>query len=745
LGVGSVAPRVLAVNTEANVAHLPGALRAALAQAAPGPDDATGFATLAANIAEVVAQHDTLFGEAIDPETMRWLPSPAKSSGTRFTGRSRELLDLHGLLTGKAEAGQPDARSAAVVDGMGGAGKTVLAIEYPRRFCAAWPGGIVWLSGHGYDRDKPDTSSLSTELSSLAASLDIDTPELRTHTQLRTAIAHRLGSADPLLWIVDDLAPGEPIEDWQAPMPNGTTLVTTRNRSYSGVLQPMHLDQLSEPDAFALLTRGHPPTDPGQKPAAQTICERLGHHALAIDVTRATIKSPDGYQARLDILLAEPIDALTRRAERVSMLPNAHTPYVVATLLASIEALTPNARRLLEIAACFESLPLPTDTLTDVSKTLDPGVRRRLWRRGGGGATSETVGESLDELVDHSLAKEDGNDTTTLHRLVIDITRDLGVSAEPVLAAAEASLTSTLQAISDESNLRRLRPHYLLASSLTVEPASNLPDWLGVYEQAVGNVRLAIDRGEQLVADRERVLVPDHPFTLTSRNNLAHAYRSVGDLGRAIPLFEATLNDRERVLGPDHPDTLTSRNNLAHAYELAGDLGRAIPLFEATLNDRERVLGPDHPNALTSRNNLAGAYRSAGDLGRAIPLFEATLNDRERVLGPDHPNALTSRNNLAGAYELAGDLGRAIPLFEATLNDRERVLGPDHPDTLASRNDLALAWWTSGDHARGLAEMTVAAETADRVLSADHPLAMELRDQADQMKSMLESSESDVS
>jgi hypothetical protein len=43
------------------------------------------------------------------------------------------------------------------------------------------------------------------------------------------------------------------------------------------------------------------------------------------------------------------------------------------------------------------------------------------------------------------------------------------------------------------------------------------------------------------------------------RNNLAGAYESVGDLGRAIPLFEQTLADRTRVLGPDHPDTLTSK------------------------------------------------------------------------------------------------------------------------------------------------------------------------------------------
>lgn len=71
-----------------------------------------------------------------------------------------------------------------------------------------------------------------------------------------------------------------------------------------------------------------------------------------------------------------------------------------------------------------------------------------------------------------------------------------------------------------------------------------------------------------------------------------------------IPLYEATLADCERVLGPDHPDTLISRNNLADAHRSAGDLGRAIPLHEATLADCERVLGPDHPTTKTVRRSL---------------------------------------------------------------------------------------------------------------------------------------------
>jgi hypothetical protein len=42
------------------------------------------------------------------------------------------------------------------------------------------------------------------------------------------------------------------------------------------------------------------------------------------------------------------------------------------------------------------------------------------------------------------------------------------------------------------------------------------------------------------------------------------------------------------MLIPDHPDTLQSQNNLAAAYQEAGRAAEAIALLEQTLADRER-------------------------------------------------------------------------------------------------------------------------------------------------------------
>ena len=70
-------------------------------------------------------------------------------------------------------------------------------------------------------------------------------------------------------------------------------------------------------------------------------------------------------------------------------------------------------------------------------------------------------------------------------------------------------------------------------------------------------------------------------------------------------LYEQTLADCERVLGPDHPSTLTSRGNLAHAYHAARRLSDAVAMSERALADCERVLGPDHPLTRTMRQNLS--------------------------------------------------------------------------------------------------------------------------------------------
>ena len=385
------------------------------------------------------------------------------------------------------------------------------------------------------------------------------------------------------------------------------------------------------------------------------------------------------------------------------------------------------------------------------------GVRRSLIHaaaREGLAGRAGPVPALAPEVADQVLARLAGASLLTFsldgsaviaHRLVMRVIREnlaAGGALTAVCEAAAGLLDGLAASLDERWHEDRAVTRDLVEQIMALdESAARCPPggdldrdmirlrwWAALFLSKLGDTAQAIVVGERLAADQERVLGPDHPDTLTSRNNLAAAYRAAGRLDEAISLNEQVLAARERVLGPDHPDTLASRNNLAVAYRAAGRLDEAISLNEQTLAARERIQGPDHPSTLASRNNLAVAYWEAGRLDEAISLHEQVLAAYERVLGPDHPETQASRDNLALAYRAAGRLDEAIPLHEQALAARERILGPDHPDTLNSRDNLALAYRAAGrlDEAIPLHEQALAAR--ERVLGPDHPDTLNSRD-----------------
>ncbi|MGW6892075.1 tetratricopeptide repeat protein [Streptomyces chartreusis] len=184
-----------------------------------------------------------------------------------------------------------------------------------------------------------------------------------------------------------------------------------------------------------------------------------------------------------------------------------------------------------------------------------------------------------------------------------------------------------------------------------------------------------------------RLLEATHEHYLTQRGG--NRLRELGQLTEAETELRAVLDTCTRELGPEHPTTLTSRNNLALALRDLGQLTEAETELRAVLNLRTRVLGPEHPNTLTSRNSRAHVWRELGQLTEAETELRAVLDTCTRVLGPEHPITLTSRNNLALALRDLGQLTEAETELRAVLNLRTRVLGPEHPNTLTSRGNLA--------------------------------------------------------
>ncbi|MFF2011589.1 FxSxx-COOH system tetratricopeptide repeat protein [Streptomyces sp. NPDC058195] len=631
---------------------------------------------------------------------------PGSASGV-FVGRGDELARLNALLTSSGEAAVTQTAGVGAVHGLGGIGKSTLALHYAHTHRHAYT-VVWWLNASTSEQIVAGLADLAMRLCPQWAA-GADVPE-------RAAWAILWLQWHPgWLLVFDNVEDPRDLRHYLGALPGGHHLATSRTGTGWHTIAPtMPLGLLggeAATDLLCTLALG-PVHTPRQRDEAASLAAALGHLPLALEQAGAYLFETGTPFAAYRSMLGEVMDTATAGVD-----PERTIARIWHHTLAVVERRNPKAITLLEAMAWLAPDAIPRSLLAP----LCPNVRE--------------LGEALGTLHAYNMITFSADRRSAgVHRLVQTVLRhqQLAATAPDALPSGRRNAEHLLhEALPEETapneEFEHLLPHAVALAETTPPspptPAKTVNAWLAVARYLGRQERNAhaVPLRVAILAQRERVLGDTAPDTLVSRNNLANAYRSAGDHTRAIPLFESVLAQRERVLGETNPHTLVSRNNLANAYDSAGDLDRAIPLYEATLAQRERVLGDTHLDTLVSRNNLACAYDSAGEHARAIELHEATLAQRVRALGDTHPSTLISRNGLACAYDSSGDLDRAIPLYEATLAQRVQVLGDTHPSTLISRNNLAYAYRSAGEHARAIALHKVTLAQRERVLGDTHP------------------------
>ena len=673
-------------------------------------------------------------------------PVPARPSRIRFGSRPMEAL---GFVTRSEQEDLFDAVFSAaaprtILAGMHGCGKSQLAAAVAARCVEEeWP-LVAWVNAESHGSVLEGLSELGQRMG--VGETDDRTPETLARRCLRAL--EEAEAADRLV-VFDNV---ERADDLRGFIPQGEGLrvvaTTTKRVDWAQAhWRPIDVGGFEREQSIAMLLGR---TGQSDRDAADAIADALEDLPVAVSQAAATVKrSRCSLSTYLDRLRKYSLEDSVRR------LDGDDYPDAVGS------ALWFAFQSALEEIGKERSLwkTLANRQLGVLALLAASGVPRR-WLEGTDQDSSDRssldASEALSLLVEFSVCQlsEDGA-KATLHRLQGRVIRENWKSEPEERARAEeeaidflssvdttrvrnpkngarrqdaVDLANQLRAVSEQNYSHALfsdprfgnffsstlwhaaelgAPQAVIALSGAVDHLGKIlgddhPDALtsrnnlaGAYKSA-GRLDEAIPLYEQVLADSARLLGDNHPHTLAFCHNLAGAYQAAGRLGEALPLYEEVLADSVRLLGDNHPDTLTSRNNLASAYQQAGRLEEALPLYEEVLADRARVLGDNHPDTLTSRNNLASAYQAAGRLDDAIVLFEGVLADHVRVLGPDHPHTLTFQDNLAGAYQTAGRLDEAIPLYEQVAADRMRVLGDNHPQTLASRNNLAYAYLVTG-------------------------------------------------
>ncbi len=715
--------RVLVVNPEPGLGHV---LEARLLDRRfAGPDQITDLKSLAELIADRAGEVSGPFGTIPATQPARWYGGEGWQGGSvRFVGRLNQLWAIHDQLqrtTGLAAPGAAG-RAVALVSGLGGVGKSLLAAEYAHLFASCYPGGVVWLSAQGNDTGgralAPGQSRPAADaaISQVATALDVNVTGLdpaAVREAVKSALQRR---GERTLWVIDDVPSGigaADLDAWRCPGPPVAELITTRDAT-EGRLARISLDVLDPADALALLI-GDRQLDAGEREQAGLLAAELGYHPLACDVAGLYVRSSTSFAAYREQIAGslETFDELA--AELSSQLPGDHARQITATLATSLNALGSQAWQLLRLASQLALVAIPKGLIAAVFAHLADGADTQSRLVAG----ERDVNRALHDAHGDGLWRFDpGTQNVDVHVLVRQAATILDPQPGQQPATQTAAITELTAALDFAADDVRRHPAIALEAQHARYMASTAPDSdlaallagvdallnkLAEYDFRAGRYASAGDLAQRIYDIDRRVLGDDAPETLKSANNLTETRRAVGDVAGVRDVQQRTYGTLSQVLGDDHPDTLDSAVSLALTLGDLGDLTGARDLQQRTYDTRRRVLGDDHPDTLDSAINLAAALGNLGDNAGARDLSQRTYDILSLVRGDDHPDTLTSAANLAAALANLGDLAGARELLQRTYDTLSLVLGDDHPITLASASLLAFVEHDLGDRGAAIA------------------------------------------
>ena len=342
-----------------------------------------------------------------------------------FVGRTDDLERLHATLQQR----EPVGIRPAGLTGMGGIGKTQLAVEYVYRFKDGYPDGIFWINA---------AEPLARGLAQIGSRLRPQVLERPPDEHLRAAFDELNRRPDALL-VLDNLEDpaqlARPVGAEASPLTLGCRILFTTRQRELGRFQDIEVKVLPDEPALQLLLRDdsrHPVRDDPDHPErsqARTICRMLGYLPLALELASAFLAewpevSLGDYRKRLgEEGCLQTLDPEVANLAAVNFQPM-HEAAVAATLKTQWEALRPGderARLVFRVAGQFtEATAIPVATLglfAGVSLAGRPGNPSPLQR-------------ALKHLHDVRLIEELHEKRIRLHPLVREFARSLTPEAE---------------------------------------------------------------------------------------------------------------------------------------------------------------------------------------------------------------------------------------------------------------------------------------------------------------------------
>ena len=613
---------------------------------------------------------------------------PLTSLDGLFKGRTQLLTQLAADLELNPAAAivQPE-----VIHGLGGIGKTRLALEY------AWRSGDRYSAAFFVQASTPE--SLGRGLSSLAGprTLDLKMEGYPEQYVIETILSW-LGSHSGWLMILDNVDTEDAalaVRNLLPSLANGHVLVTCRIARWAPGVRKRSVGKLSPADArIYLLER----TDAERRHLADD--EQLARElAELLDGLPLALEQAAAYIAARGLSFAQYLRSWDNESTAVmSWYDKAEMSYpssLAVTWQQSFDQLGPEARVVLRLLSHLAPDPIAADILNEENPICDAA---KLYADESGQEVDIDVGLAVAELVKYSFVSRDG-EKLSVHRMVQEVVRERIPQVRRSSWIRQATVMVLGFSPEDPEDVRTwpvwdsLRPHATrvieLAEGAHVETDSGLMNQLAtllycksLYNQAEPLMRRALEVDESSLGN-------EHPNVARDLNNLATLLKATNRLLEAEPLMRRALEIDESSLGNEHPNVARDLNNLATLLKATNRLLEAEPLMRRALEIDEKSLGEEHPKVARDLSNLATLLKATNRLSEAEPLMRRALGIDESSFGDEHPNVARDLNNLATLLKATNRFLEAEPLMRRALEIDESSFGDEHPNVARDLNNLA--------------------------------------------------------
>ncbi|MEU5093788.1 FxSxx-COOH system tetratricopeptide repeat protein [Streptomyces sp. NPDC020996] len=612
-----------------------------------------------------------------------------------FTGREALLDGLHQrLLRERATAVLPHA-----LHGMGGVGKSLLAVEYLYRRMSEYD-VVWWISAER-------TAQISLSLVELAPRLGLPTGSDASSTVAAVLEALRTG-VPYSRWILvfDNAESPESVRQFFPAGGPGNILVTSRNPQWASLARPLEVDVFLREESKQLIRARGPEIEDAD---ADRLAEALGDLPLAIEQAAAWhAETGMPVEEYLRLLDEKRVDLLRGTAP----LGNQH-PVIAAwnISLDQLEAKNPAAYQLLQVCSFYAPEPIARSMLSrvppgpvtpELDAALDDPIR---------------LGQAIRDIGRYSLARfNHRTNSLQMHRLVQAALQFRMTEEDRATMRRGAHLLLVASDPNDPNDALRwdrygaLYPHVVVSEAvrsdsawvrrLVVNEVKYLLRW-GDYESCLELARSAYETWT-------RDLGEEHAHTLQVARWLGFLQFSMGRYKEAADLNAATLEAHTRALGPGHQDTLDALGNVAIDHRVRGAFTEALELAESVHRQYLELLGPDDPETLRAAHNLGVSLRLVGRFARALELDEQTWRSRTQIFGQDHIDSLRTWLGMIVDLRELGHYQKALAYHHQITQHSTTLLGNSNPFTLSCVRLLAVALRKAGEHEE-------AAATAERI------------------------------